>query len=218
MILDHVVDDLIALAALAVAAWFLVAWRRIGEPAFGLFAVGLALKGVGYALSGPMEFGLATGVATGLEVLTLAILLAGNLVMVSAYLGGHGRRGWLIAGVAAGAGAILLGLLDIIVPPAGEIDRGILSPTVHAVVALANVGCALFALQGFRASPHPLRAVVPAAFFFWGLSNYTWLMIDFGAPGWLGALVQAWRVGAIALMLVALVAPAPRREVAVGPS
>lgn len=213
-------DLLVAAAALVVAVWFLVAWRRIGEPPFLLFAIGLALKAVGYAMGGPSEFGNLHGQPSTFQVVQLAALFAGNLIMVSAYLGGQRRRGWSMVGWALAAGAVLLAILDVVVPPLGQVDLDILLPTVHAAMALANVSCAIFAFQGFRASPHAGRALVPAAFLFWGISNYTWLMIDFGAPAWLGAFVQAWRVLAVALMLGALIVPrrALEQEDAHGPA
>src|SRR5581483_11799168 len=146
MIAGRAIDLAVGALALLVAVWFLVAWRRIGEPPFLLFAVGLALKGVGYALGDPAEFAIAHRAATPLESVRLACLFAGNLVIVA---------------------------LDLLVPPLGEVDLATLSPALHGLAALANVACAVLASQGFRASPRPTRALVPAAFLLWGLSNYT---------------------------------------------
>lgn len=208
------VDLVIGAIALVVAAWFLVAWRKLGEPALFLFALGLGLKGVGYALGGAGEFDVAHRAATAGESIRLAVIFAGNVIMVTAYLGGHGRRTWLVLGWILAGAALLLAALDVLVPPLGQVDLVTVSTAMHASVALANVGCAVLAAQGFRASPRPGRALVPAAFLLWGLSNYTWLLIDLGAPPYLGIWVQAWRLLAVLLMLAALVGP---RRAEVGP-
>ncbi|GEM_PF-3906929 len=215
MIAGSAIDLAVGALALLVAVWFLVAWRRIGEPPFLLFAVGLALKGVGYALGDPAEFAIAHRAATPLESVRLACLFAGNLVMVAAYLGGqgHARRAWLVGGWGVAAAALVLAALDLLVPPLGEVDLATLSPALHGLAALANVACAVLASQGFRASPRPTRALVPAAFLLWGLSNYTWLLIDLGAPSSFGAWVQAWRFLAVLFMLAALIVPGRSPEV-----
>jgi hypothetical protein len=213
MVEASALDLVIAAAALLVAAGLFVAWRRVGEPALILFAVGLALKAVGYATGGAGEFEITHRPASAAELARLATLFAGNLVMVTAYLGGHGRRRWLALGWALAGAALAVALLDLLAPPLGALDLAVISPTMHAVVALANVGCGVFAAQGYRASPQPSRALVPAAFLLWGLSNYTSLLIDLGTPSGFGLWVQAWRLLAVLLMLAALVVPRRAPEV-----
>ncbi|MEA3198596.1 MAG: hypothetical protein QOE90_24 [Thermoplasmata archaeon] len=199
-------DIIVAAAALVVAVWFLVAWRRLGEPALLLFAVGLALKGVGYGVAGLAD-PVSSRPASAFDLTRIGVLFVGNLLMVSAYLGGRRQRAWLLAGWIVAGGAALLVAIDLVVPPLGSVDLQVASIVSASIIAVANVACAVFAAHGFRASPSAGRALVPTAFLFWGLSNYTGLLIVLGSPSWLHVLVQLWRLVAVVLMLGALVLP-----------
>lgn len=199
-------DIIVAAAALIVAIWFLVAWRRLGEPALLLFAVGLALKGIGYGVAGLAD-PVTSRPASALDLARIGVLFVGNLLMVSAYLGGRRQRAWLIAGWIVAGSAVLLALIDLVAPPLGSVDLLVASVIATSIIAIANVACAIFAAHGFRAAPSAGRALVPTAFLFWGLSNYTGLLIVLGSPAWLHAFVQVWRLVAVLLMLGALVLP-----------
>ena len=211
--IDLSLDLAVALVAVLVAAWFVVAWRRVGDSALLLFGVGLGVKGVGYALGSSAQFDVHRS-ATALDLARLVIVLAGTLVMVAAYAQRRARP-WLFVGWALAAAGVILAALELIVP-AFDADLALVSPVAHATIAIANVALALYAAQGFRESPSLARALVPTAFLLWGISNYTWLMIDLGAPTSFGAWVHGWRLLAVLLMLAALVLP--RRKVAYGAS
>lgn len=212
-LLDLSLDLLVGALAFVVAGWFFVAWRRLEQPAFAIFAAGLALKGVGYAMGSGSQFDVSQPV-DAFDVLRLTAVFLGTLVMVAAYARERARP-VLYLGLGLGVVGVAFALYDLVAQPAWSLPLGTLSIVVHAVVALANVSLAIYAAHGFAQSPGLTRALVPSAFLVWGLSNYTWLLIDLGAPASFGLAVHLWRLLAVLLMLAALVVPR-RQEVARG--
>jgi hypothetical protein len=217
MIETRVLDYLVGGLALVVAIWFAVAWRRIGESSLLVFGLGVALKGVGYAIGGPTEFDPADSAPTG-ELVRLGILSLGSLFTICAYVAGRARSAWKWIAIGAATIALVVLALDLVVAPLGELNLIQLRVTAHTLFLVGNVGCALYAFSGYRQAARPGRILVPAAFLVWGISNYTWLLIDLGAPTSFGAWVTVQRVGALALLVAALIPGRIREEAPLAPT
>ena len=206
-------DVVSALLTLLVAAFFVRSWRRTGLDLHLLMAAGFALVGASFLGASVTHYGLVpedgfvhAARATG--------QLGGALVLAFAYITARWRgraTPWLVGGWVLVAMSVLGAFLYAAdpfgsFPPATE-----MYPFAHALMVVAYGICAWLSLRGAWARPGLDRLLVPFGFVAWGLTKYTWLLIDLSGAQGLAPFVYAWRLAAIGLFLAAVALP-PRPE------
>lgn len=209
-----VLDAVSAALGLAVALFFLRAWRTSGDGRHLLFAIGLLLVGASFLTVTASEFDL--GSPTGAwDALRLAGQTGGALVVLLTYVAAREDRprSFLVLGGAAAILSAVAALVLIALPPAGELPSG---PALFAVAHLVQTACwagtATLAGRNWWRDPSASRFLVPAAFASFALSKYTWLILDLEQDERLAFLVYPWRLLALSLLLVALRGRPPREE------
>lgn len=204
-----------ALLTLGLVAFFVRSWTRTRDDFHLLFAVGYLFLAVGFLVVSTGAFGRGAGASLA-DVTRMVLLLGGSLVLAFAYVsaGRHGaaRAVEALAWTVAVLAGVLVAALAALPALPGGLPLDPVEPAFLAVMTAAFAACAHLASRGTPRRPGLDRVLVPAAFGAWGLSKYTWLLVDLSDAVGLVPVVYLWRFAALGLFVAALGLPpaAPR--------
>lgn len=206
-----VLDSVSAVLTAIVAGFFFVAARRTRATAHLLFGIGLLVVALSFTTVTASQFDLGRAPSV-FDHLRIVGQLGGALVILFSYLSArtHGDpRTFHVLGMSVVAILGAYVVLFLFILPFGTFPdvEGLLAYG-HAAMAIVWTLSALLSGRQWMKAPAWDRVLVPTAFVLFGVSKYTWFIIDLAGTNDVVLLVYVWRFSAIALLLVAMLLPA----------
>lgn len=209
-------DIVAAIFMAAIAVFFFRIWRDSRDGLHLLYSIGMALIGIGYVTVTASAYEL--GNADVFDRLRIAAQMGGALVIMFAYVAvrdiGHGKPWIVLAWTAAASSYFFLAVFALIPPVFEWKPREIDLALANLALAPIWTVTAVLSAQGALKTNLPRRLFVPAAFFCFAVSKYTWFIIALVDQQNLAIVVYPWRFAAITLLVLALF-PQKSKEVAI---
>jgi len=206
-VIDAVSSGLTVLVTLA----FLRLWIRRREGIDLLFSIGMAAIALSFLLSTSTRLPGHGLPFRPLLAANLSSRFAGVLVLLFTYISVrvHGSpRIWRALGWASLTGATLLALVYLFIVPGSESQSlRVALPYMNSFSAIGFGACSVLSFRGFLRHGALDRVFVPAAFLCFGVSSYTFFLLDVtrgGVPLLAGLL---WRLVGAGFLATAVLWP-----------